>query len=142
MYYEAPGGKGVCATATTLEEACAETALAVFALVVDPASIEERDTRVVRAHGADTTDLVVNWLGECLYVLDVEGFAPRRIELLAATVSQSSAGGEPLRLHCLLHGEEIDRERHAPAELGGIDRELTSVKTSDEIVEIRVQIRL
>jgi len=142
VYYEAPGGKGVCVTAPTLEEACAETALAVFALVVDPASIEERDARVVRAHGADMTDLVVNWLGECLYVLDVEGFAPRRIELLAATVNQSSSGGEPLRLHCLLHGEEIDKERHGRAELGGIDRESTFVKTSDEIVEIRVQIRL
>ncbi len=132
----------MCATALTLEEALAETALAVFAMAVDPASIEERDARVVRAHGADTADLVVNWLGECLYVLDVEGFAPRRIELLAATVSQSSSGGEPMRLHCLLHGEEIDRERHDPAELGSIDRASASVKANDGIVEIRVQIRL
>ena len=132
----------MCATAPTLEEACADTALAVFALAVDPASIEERDARVVRAHGADTTDLVVNWLGECLYVLDMEGFAPRRIEFLAAAGRGSSSGGEPLRLHCLLHGEQVDRERHAPVELEGIDRKSASVKANDGIVEIRVQIRL
>ena len=132
----------MCVSAPTLEEAFAQTALAVFAMAVDPASIEERDARVVRAHGADATDLVVNWLGECLYVLDVEGFAPRRVELLAATLSESGSGGEPLRLHCLLHGEEIDRERHAPAELGGVDRASASVKANDGIVQIRVQIRL
>jgi len=131
----------VCATAPTLEEALAEAALAVFAMAVDPASIEERDARVVRAHGADTADLLVNWLKECLYVLDVEGFAPKRVEFLAASVGQGGLGGEPLRLHCLLHGEEIDSERHALTELGDIDRPSASVKANDGSVEIRVQIR-
>lgn len=113
-----------------------------MAIAVDPASIEERDTRVVRAHGVDVGDLLVNWLGECLYVLDVEGFAAKRIEILAATWSPGGPGGEPLRLHCLLHGEELDPQRHNPAELSGVDQPTASVKVSDEIAEIRVQIRL
>jgi SHS2 domain-containing protein len=141
-YFEAPGGKGVCATAPTLEEAFTDTAQGVFAMAVDPASIKERDTRVVRAHGADAGDLLVNWLGECLYVLDVEGFAARRVEILAATLIPSGSGGEPLRLHCVLHGEEIDSQRHDPAELSGVDRASVSVKANDEMTEIRVQIRL
>jgi len=111
-------------------------------MAVDPGSIEERDTRVVRAHGVDAGDLLVNWLGECLYVLDVEGFAARRIEILAATLNPGGHGGEPLRLHCVLHGEEMDRKRHSLAELSGVNRPTASVKVSDEIVEIRVQIRL
>jgi len=111
-------------------------------MVLDPASIEERDTRVVRAHGSDTGDLLVNWLGECLYLLDVEGFAARRVEMLASALTPGASGGEPLRLHCLLHGEEMDRRRHDPAELGGVDRASAFVKTNDEIVEIRIQIRI
>lgn len=111
-------------------------------MAVDPASIAERDTRVVRAHGADAGDLLLNWLGECLYVLDVEAFAARRVEILAATFSPGGPGGEPLRLHCVLHGEEIDAQRHDPTELSDVDRTSASVKLNDEIVEIRVQIRL
>jgi len=113
-----------------------------LAITVDPASIEERDTRVVRAHGVDVGDLLVNWLGECLYVLDVEGFAAKRIEILAATLSPGRPGGEPLRLHCALHGEEMDQQRHNPAQLSGVDPTTACVKVSDEITEIRVQIRL
>jgi SHS2 domain-containing protein len=125
-----------------LEEAFADTAQGVFAMVLDPALIVERDTRVVRAHGTDIADLLVNWLGECLYVLDVEGFAARRVEMLASALSAGASGGEPLRLHCLLRGEEIDPRRHDPAELGGVDRASASVKANDEIVEIRIQIRI
>lgn len=84
----------------------------MFALAVDPVSVEERETRVVRAHGPEIETLLVSWLNECLYVLDVEGFVARRVEFLALALDAAALGGEPLRLHCLLHGEEIDPARH------------------------------
>ena len=60
-----------------MPEAFAQVALGIFALVADPASVEERDAREVRAHGTAPEKLLVNWLNECLYVMDVEGFVAR-----------------------------------------------------------------
>ena len=88
----------------TLPETFEQVALGVFALLADPASVEERDAREVRAHGSASGTLLVNWLNECLYVLDVEGFVPRRVEFTILALDASAPGGEPLRLHCRLHG--------------------------------------
>ena len=96
----------------TLPEAFAQVALGVFALLVDPASVEERETREVRAHGTVPETLLVNWLNECLYVLDIEGFVARRVEFTVFSLDASAPGGEPLRLHSRLHGEDRDPARH------------------------------
>ena len=96
----------------TLPEAFAQVALGVFALLADPASVEERDAREVRAHGGAPECLLVNWLNECLYLADVEGFVPRRVEFTIFALDASAPGGEPLRLHCRLHGEDLDPARH------------------------------
>jgi len=111
-YFDADGGRGVTGRGPTLQEAFAQVGLGVLALTVDPASVEERETRAVRAHGVDPVDLLVNWLNECLYVLDVEGFVARRVEFVTFVLNGSALGGEPLRLHCLLHGEEAEPARH------------------------------
>jgi hypothetical protein len=37
----------------------------------------------------------------------------RRVEFVAFVMNASALGGEPLRLHCLLHGEEAEPTRHA-----------------------------
>ncbi len=100
----------------TLAEAFAQVALGVFALLADPASVEERDAREVRAHGTVPETLLVNWLNECLYVLDVEGFVPRRVEFTVFALDAAAAGGEPLRLYCRLHGEDRDTARHISRE--------------------------
>jgi hypothetical protein len=36
----------------------------------------------------------------------------RRVEFVALVLNASALGGEPLRLHCLLHGEEAEPTRH------------------------------
>jgi len=100
----------------SLPEAFAQVALGVFALLADPASVEERDAREIRAHGTVPETLLVNWLNECLYVLDVEGFIPRRIEFTVFALDTAAAGGEPLRLYCRLHGEDRDPVRHLSRE--------------------------
>jgi len=84
---------------------------------------------VVRAHGAEPSGLLVNWLNECLYVLDVEGFVARRVEFLTASLDAAALGGEPLRLHCLLHGEEVDTARHVARESVGSIAEMGAAVT-------------
>jgi SHS2 domain-containing protein len=106
---------------------------------VDPASVEEQESRVIRAHGVDPAKLLVNWLNECLYVLDVEGFVAHRVEFISSALDPSAPGGEPLRLQCLLHGEEADPTRHVPREsLRGVGAEGAAVIASSEGFEVRV----
>lgn len=97
--------------ATTLPDAFARLALALFAAAVDPASVDEAEVREVRAHGAGVSALLRRWLEECLYVHEVEGFACRSIEF-AVFDAAPTAGGEPVRLHAFLRGEPVDPSRH------------------------------
>ena len=125
----------------TLTEAFAQVALGVFALLADPASVEERDAREIRAHGTVPETLLVNWLNECLYVLDVEGFIPRRIEFTVFALDTAAAGGEPLRLYCRLHGEDRDPVRHLSREtVRGIRAEGAVVLAGGDESEARVMI--
>jgi SHS2 domain-containing protein len=97
--------------APSLADAFARAALAVLGVAVDPGTVEERDRREVRAHGTTTEALLAHWLNECLYVLDVEAFACRRIDFAVFDVAHR-AGAEPMRLHAFLYGEDIDPARH------------------------------
>ena len=110
-YFEVEADVGVLGCGADAAEAFVQTGLGVFALIVDPASVREQERREVRAHGEGLGDLLVNWINECLYIHDVEGFVARRIELVAFETSPRG-GGEPLRLHAFLHGEEVDPGRH------------------------------
>ena len=104
--FEAPEGVGLLARGPSLRDVFARAALGMFALMAGPPG-EEREVREVRAHADSLERLLVTWLGECLYVHDVEGFAAGRVEF-AALDTEPRAGGEPFRLHGFLHGEEID----------------------------------
>lgn len=140
-YVEAGGGRGVVGRGATLPEAFGQVALGVFALLADPASVEEREAREVRAHGTVPETLLVNWLNECLYLLDVEGFVPRQLEFTIFALDAAAAGGEPLRLCCRLHGEDRDPARHISREtVRGIRAEGTAVLAVGGGSEARVMI--
>lgn len=102
-YFEVAADVGLSAWGTTLEAAFRQIGLGLFALIVEPASIEERGSREVRAQGDTPETLLVNWLNDCLYVHDVEGFVARRVDFQIF---------EKQRLHSVLWGEEVDPVRH------------------------------
>jgi len=104
-YFDVVADVGVRAWGSTLAVAFAEVARGVLALAIAPDEIVERERREVRAQGETPEALLVNWVNECLYVHEIEGFATRRVEV--TTLS----GGF---VHGLLHGEEIDPQRHRP----------------------------
>jgi len=99
------------ATGATLSEAFVRIALDLFATAVDPATVEDTEVREVRAHGGGVPALLHAWLQECLYVHEVEGFACRAIEFVVFDAAPGT-GGETVRLHAILKGEEIDPARH------------------------------
>jgi SHS2 domain-containing protein len=102
-YFDVAADVGVRAWGPTLPEAFAQAGLGVFALLVDLAAVEPRDTREVRAQAESREGLLVNWLNECLLLHDIEGFVARRIEFSLF---------EEGRVHSFLRGEEVDPSRH------------------------------
>lgn len=94
---------GVHAWGPTRAAAFEQAALGMFALAVAPEEVAEAETREVRAQGDSPESLLVNWLNECLYVHEIEGFAVRRVEVTGLTAAT---------VHGLLYGEDIDRARH------------------------------
>lgn len=102
-HFETEADVGVRAWGSTRAEAFAQATLGVFALIVNPDEVAAHERREVRAQGDSLERLLVNWINECLYVHEIEGFVVRRVEVDACT--------ETL-VHGLLHGEEIDTGRH------------------------------
>ena len=104
-YFDVEADIGVRAWGPTRAEAFAQAALGVLALGIPPAGVEPRETRAVRAQGDAPELLLVNWVNECLYVHEIEGFAVRRVEV--ETLAEAL-------VHGVLHGEPIDLGRHTP----------------------------
>jgi SHS2 domain-containing protein len=130
------------ATGATLSEAFTRIALGLFAAAVDPDTVGDGDTREVRAHGIGLPALLHAWLQECLYVHEVEGFACRSLEF-AVFETAPSAGGEALRLHAILRGEEIDPSRHRVlASIRNVSRDGLSVESGSKGFSLRASLEL
>jgi SHS2 domain-containing protein len=65
---------GLTAWGEDLAECLRQCALGVFNLIVPTASVQPLEGREVAARGASSEALLVNWLNECLYVHELEGF--------------------------------------------------------------------
>ena len=129
-HFETEADVGVHAWAATRGGAFAQAALGVFALIVTPEEVEEREHREVRAQADSPERLLVGWINECLYVHEIEGFVVRRVEVDACTETV---------VHGVLSGEEVDTARH---QLGTIVKAATlhrvSVTESAGRHEVRV----
>jgi SHS2 domain-containing protein len=128
--FEVEADVGVHAWGRSRAEAFARAAEGVLALVVEPAGVEPRETREARAQGDSPEALLVNWLNECLYVHEIEGFAVARVEV--DTCRDGLVHGE-------LHGEPLDGARHV---LGTIVKAAThhraEVRETSDRVDVRV----
>jgi SHS2 domain-containing protein len=102
-YFDVEADVGVRAWGRDRAEAFAQAALGTLALGVDPADVEERESRDVRAQGATPAELLVAWVNECVYVHEIEGFAVHRVTV--ERVDDEVAIGR-------LHGEALEPGRH------------------------------
>jgi SHS2 domain-containing protein len=129
-YFDVAADVGVRAWGPTAAEAFAQAALGVFALTITSEDVQEREQREVRAQGDSAEGLLVNWINECLYVHEIEGFAVRRVVVATLT---------PALVHGVLHGEPIDPGRHR---LGTVVKAATyhqvAVTPSPDGVEVRL----
>lgn len=111
-YLEHTADIGIEAWGADLRAAFGEAAVGLCALMVDPATIEEREERRIAVDADDVGDLLVRFLSELIALADSESLLFRRFAI--------DVLGER-HLEARAWGERIDSERH---------RLLTAVKAA------------
>lgn len=93
-------------TAASLEELFAEAATALLETIVDPGTVRPSLHRSFELAAPDLETLLVDWLGELVYVFEVDRqlFADAEV-----TVNEGEAGP---RLAAVARGEPYDPDRH------------------------------
>jgi SHS2 domain-containing protein len=129
-HFDVEADVGVRAWGATRAEAFARAAEGVFALVVSAAAVSATETREARAQGASLEALLVNWLNECLYVHEIEGFAVARVDV------DTCRDG---LVHGVMHGEPLDPRRHP---VGTIVKAATHHQVEVREVPDRVDVRV
>ncbi|MBM4439097.1 MAG: archease [Candidatus Rokubacteria bacterium] len=129
-HFEVEADVGVHAWGGSRAEAFARAAEGVLALTVAAADVGETEIREARAQGASPEALLVNWLNECLYVHEIEGFAVARVEV---DVCRDGL------VHGILHGEPLDHSRHPVGTIvKAATHHLAEVRESERRVDVRV----
>jgi SHS2 domain-containing protein len=130
QHFDVEADVGVHAWGPSRADAFARAAEGMFALIVSPADVATLEVRETRAQGDTPQALLVNWLNECLYVHEIEGFAVARVEV------DTCRDG---LVHGVLHGEPLDAARHR---LGTIVKAAThhdvQVRESEGRIDVRV----
>jgi SHS2 domain-containing protein len=129
-FFEVEADVGVHAWGASRAEAFARAAEGVLALVVAPGTVATPETREARAQGASPEALLVNWLNECLYVHEIEGFAVARVEVDTCRDDL---------VHGVMHGEPLDPARHS---LGTIVKAVTHHHVEVHETPGRVDVRV
>ena len=93
--------------APTLTEAFEQAALATFEVILDTSTVKPQDTTEVSVSGTDVEELLVEWIGELIALVDINRlfYSEFHVDHLEAT-----ADGYVLKARAL--GEKIDHERH------------------------------
>lgn len=114
---------GVRGTGKTLEEAFAEAALALTAVVTDPGEVAPRTAIEVRCTAPDAELLLADWLNALVYEMATRDMLFSRFDVrIDGDALVAKAWGEP-----------VDRVRHRPAvEVKGATYTSLSVAQRDD----------
>jgi SHS2 domain-containing protein len=96
---------GIRGIGATREEAFEQAALALTAVVTDPANVRQRTAVHVEREAADQELLLIDWLNALIYDM-----ATRKL-----LFARSAVRIEGARLVATAWGEPLDRARHRPA---------------------------
>ena len=87
----------------SLAELLANAGRGMAQLIVNPATVNARESRGIEARGEDEESLLVAWLQEIVFAFDADRFAPRDVTLDSL---------EGLRARGTIVGEPLDTKRH------------------------------
>ena len=94
---------GIVAYGTDIEELFCNAALALFSLITEPESIQEKSHLDLRVNSDERDSLLVEWLNELIYFFDAKHILFRRFDIESLTQNE-------LRATC--HGEGFDPMKH------------------------------
>ena len=121
---------GIIARGRTLAAAFAGAAEGMYALMVDPETVSEREEREVVVSASDRESLLVQWLLELLFLTETEGLLFRRFEV-------SVAGETSLKARAC--GERFNADRHPTGvAVKAVAHHLLSVAESDGGYRVQV----
>lgn len=104
-HFEHMADIGVRGYGETLEEAFAQAAVALSAIVTEPDLIRAEQAEEFRCAGNDTEFLLLDWLNALIFAMSTRHLLFGRFDVrIAEDGLQATAWGEP-----------IDRQRHHPA---------------------------
>ncbi len=104
-HFEHEADIGVRGFGETREEAFVQAALAMVAVVSDPATVRPTERVDIECESADEELLLAEWLNRIVYEMSSRNMLFGRFSLRL----------EGLRLHGSAWGEPVDRPRHQPA---------------------------
>jgi SHS2 domain-containing protein len=87
-----------------LNELFANSALAMFEVMINTKQIEEKVEEFVSVDGYDLESLMFNWLNELLYISDSKNLAFSKFEV--------KVDDRNFKLEAICKGEEINPEKH------------------------------
>ncbi|MBD3405461.1 MAG: archease [Candidatus Lokiarchaeota archaeon] len=93
--------------APTLEEAFAEAGLATYEVILDTSTVEPRETIELEAEGIDLQELLVEWVGRLIALIDIEGMFYSRFEVI--DIKQIE---DEYHLNGRAYGESINHDKH------------------------------
>ncbi|MBM4027581.1 MAG: archease [Planctomycetes bacterium] len=103
--YSHPADMGIRGFGATREEAFAQAALALTAVITDPAKVQPKTAVAIACREEDDELLLFCWLSALLYEMDTRGMLFSRFEIRAV------AGG----IEAQAWGEPVEVARHEPA---------------------------
>jgi len=113
---------GVRGIGATREQAFEQAALALTAVVTDPAGVDAREALAIDCAAPDDELLLVDWLNALVFAMATRGWLFSRFRVTI----------ESGRLSATAWGEPVDRARHQPAvEVKGATYTTLSVEQRD-----------
>jgi len=94
---------GIVAYGSDAKELFSNAALALFSLITEPESIEEKLQLDLEVSSEDMDSLLVEWLNELIYLFDVERVLFNRFDIRSLTRN---------KLDATCYGEGIDSIKH------------------------------
>jgi SHS2 domain-containing protein len=94
---------GIIAHGADVEELFSNAALALFTLITEPESVEEKLHFNLEVSSEDRDSLLVEWLNELIYLFDVKHILFNRFDIESVTRNQ-------LKATC--YGEDFDPMKH------------------------------
>jgi SHS2 domain-containing protein len=94
---------GIIAYGADVEELFSNAALALFSLITEPESIEEKSHLNLKVSSEDRDSLLVEWLNELIYFFDAKHILFNRFDIESLTHNE-------LKATC--HGEGFDPLKH------------------------------